>query len=350
MNILIFAGGAGTRLWPLSRKNSPKQFGFFKDGQSTLQMTMTRVNNFGRENIFIITNEQYKDLVKKQIPEIVEDHILTEPCRRDLAAAVGLTLVRLKKSGATGSAAIIWSDHFVDHPQEFESVLNRAEELVSADPTKIIFFGEKPRFANHNLGWIKLGEQSVGNYRSFAGWKYRPEKSLCDTMFASGEWLWNPGYFVFDLDTMIKWYQDFQPELWRNLEIMASDEVTLNREYKNLPTLSFDEAIIEHLSLSDAVVMPVNLGWSDPGTLYALKEALSPKQEDNFLSGNILVKKTRDSLVYNEESQKKVVTIGLAGIVVVNTPDALLVCHKDFVPEIKNVLKELEDAGEEKYL
>src|SRR3989338_6733729 len=113
MKIIIFAGGAGIRLWPLSRRNSPKQFGKLTGDLSTLQMAIERVREFGLENIYISTNEHYVPLVKKQVPELSKDHILAEPARRDLAAAVGLTLLRLKQQGVSGTVGILWADHFM---------------------------------------------------------------------------------------------------------------------------------------------------------------------------------------------------------------------------------------------
>lgn len=350
MNIVIFAGGAGTRLWPLSRKNSPKQFTVFKDNQSTLQMAVARVKSFGLENVFVATNAEYKDIVIKQIPELAPAHVMTEPVRRDLAAAVGLALFRLKAQGKSGTVAMLWADHFMDKPENFIAALEKGEELIKENPSRFVFLGEKARFANHNLGWIKLGKSVAENAYEFSAWKYRPEIIECKDMFASHDWVWNTGYFVFDLDFVTNLYQTHQPELSAVLEKMATDETLVTQEYKNLPATSFDQAIVEKINPDQAVVLKVNLGWSDPGTLYALKEALVAGETDNYTKGLTLTRNTTDSFVYNEEDKKIVTTIGLEGMVVINTKDALLVCHKDQVPEIKSLLKDIEDQGLGEYL
>ena len=350
MNIVIFAGGAGTRLWPLSRKNSPKQFTVFKDNQSTLQMAVDRVKNFGVENVFVATNADYQGIVVEQIPELPVEHIMTEPVRRDLAAAVGLALFRLKAQGKSGTVAMLWADHFMDKPANFTAALETAEELIAQNSERFVFLGEKARFANHNLGWIKLGKFMAENAYEFSAWKYRPEITECKEMFASHDWVWNTGYFVFDLDFVIGLYQKHQPELAATLEKMATDETLVTQEYKNLPATSFDQAIVEKINPDQAIVLKVNLGWSDPGTLYALKEALATSETDNFTKGQVITCATTDSFVYNEEEKKIVTTIGLEGMVVVNTKDALLVCHKDQVPEIKSLLKDIEDQGLGEYL
>ena len=350
MNIIIFAGGAGTRLCPLSRRHAPKQFGRLKGDQSTLQMAVERVRSFGLDKIFISTADEYLATVREQVPELPAGHLWGEPARRDLAAAVGLTLCRLKRRGLSGTLAMLWADHFMDHPEVFVQALRRAERLVAVNPQRFVFLGESPRFANHNLGWIHAGPEIAPGEKSFLGWKYRPELDECRRLYESGEWLWNPGYFVFDIDFVLGLYRQFMPEMEAALAAMADDEEKLRQNYPELPAISFDSAIIEHISPEQAVVLPVNLGWSDPGTLYALKETMASAPTDNYVKGTVSVQRTVDSFIVNEEPEKLVAAVGLDGVIVVNTKDALLVCHKDHVPDIKVLLKNLEEEGKGQYL
>lgn len=370
MNILIFAGGAGTRLWPLSRSASPKQFEILKDDTSTLQMAVERVKKFGLENVYISTNDSYIDLVKEQVPGIPNDHIMGEPARRDLAAAVGLALMRLKKQGVTGTVAMLWADHFMDYPDAFVTALDQANSLIQADSERFVFLGEQARFANHNLGWIHLEKniESVSaeatpnkleklhknnieqNLYSFEGWKYRPDIVTCQEMYESGEWMWNPGYFVYDIDFVLELYKKHQPGMYIALEDMVVGEKDIATEYEKLDAISFDNAIVEKVDVSQAVVIKVDLGWSDPGTLYALKEAMVAEEKDNFEKGQVVDLDSRDSFIFNEEPEKLVATVGLEGMVVVNTKDATLVCHKDDVPRIKELLGKIKDQGLEKFL
>lgn len=350
MNLLIFAGGSGTRLWPLSRKNTPKQFTVKKGDHSTLQLALGRIRSFGLDHIFLSTNEKYVHLVQEQLPELAADHILVEPAKRDLAAAVCLSLVRLKHRGMSGTIALLWSDHFMEHPDRFTTALKRGEALIQEQPSRFVFFGETPRFANHNLGWIQVGRETEPNEYEFLGWKYRPEKVACEAMFASGQWLWNPGYFVFDLDFAFALYQKFHPDLLQTIETIVADEAKYLSSYQSLPAESFDRAIVEKLQPEQAVVLKVDLGWSDPGTLYALKEAMVGSGSANYSDGTVMLYDTEDCFVHNEDDHKLVATLGLRGLLVINTKDGLLVCPKDRVGELPDLLKRLEEEGFGKHL
>ncbi len=350
MNIIIFAGGAGTRLWPLSRKATPKQFEPLFEGKSTLQLAIERIRSFGMNQIYVSTNERYVDIIKKQVPDISISNIFSEPAKRDLAAAIGLTLMRLKKQGISGTTAMLWSDHMMDSPNKFVDALKQAEALITEDPNRFIFLGEKPRFANHNLGWIHIGEKKIDNQYTFLGWKYRPEISACQKMFKSGDWMWNPGYFVFDIDFVLELYKKHQSDMFTSLEEMVDNEEKIKKEYPKLQSISFDNAIVEKVSQSQAIVLKVDLGWSDPGTLYALKELLANSPEENVTHGKVVTLDTKDAFIYNEEEGKIVTTVGIDGLIVVNTKDAMLVCHKDHVPNIKKLLDEVEKKGYADYL
>jgi mannose-1-phosphate guanylyltransferase len=312
MRIVIFAGGAGTRLWPLSRENSPKQFDKFFDGKSTIQLAYDRVAPiFGAQNIYVQTTTKYAEDIKSQLPELPVENIFLEPARRDVGPAVCYTINEFNKMGYSGPMAIVWADHLMEKVNEFREALRIGENLIDEDSNRFVFIAEKPRFANNNLGWMKLGEKKgeiIGKeYYSFEGWKYKPEKALCDEMFASGQYFWNPGYFITSVGFLKECYEKLAPEIY---------EKVTSGNYAKAPKVSFDNAIIEKVDLSSAVILKTDMGWSDPGTLYALKEALAKNIKDNITKGNIIDFETQDCLVYNLDDKKLVATVGLEGMVV----------------------------------
>ena len=162
MKLVIFAGGSGRRLWPISRQKSPKQFEPILGSKSTLQLAVDRVLEvYGAENIFVSTNLKYVDLVRAQLPELPATNVIGEPARRDLAPAVGLGMMHLAHAShsETEPIAILWGDSYMDQVETFREVLAAAEQLLNDKKVDIIFVGETPRFANENLGWIGLGKK-----------------------------------------------------------------------------------------------------------------------------------------------------------------------------------------------
>lgn len=362
MKIIIFAGGTGRRLWPISRKHSPKQFEPLLGDRSTLQMAVDRVrDSYGAENVYVSTNERYQETVREQLPELPPENIIGEPVRRDLAAAVGLTLAHLAAAGAMDDepVTILWGDNYMTDTGTFLELLRAAEALLSRGQAGIIFIGETPRFANENLGWIGLGEQEgTVNGRptyAFETWHYRPPRAEAEEMFESGRYVWNTGYFVTTVGFVRGLYREHQPEMAEHLdEIEAAIgqeryEDVLHHVYPQMDVNSFDDAILTHVAPEQAMVLHGEMGWSDPGTLYALKEALADGPDENVTDGLVLTRDTRDSLLVNEESDKLLAVIGLDGMIVVNTQDAILVVHKDRIPEVKQLVNGLQDSELEKY-
>lgn len=355
MKIIIFAGGHGTRLWPLSRKNSPKQFEQVFEGKSTLQLAVERIEDIvNYEDIYISTNQKFQSIIKSQLPNIPEENIILEPAKRDLAAAVGLAFYTLKKKGIDEPVAILWADHLMQRPDEFRKALLTGEELIKENPNRFVYLGETPRFANHNLGWITVGEKTNKKDNleiyEFKSWKYRPDLQLCRQMFESGQSLWNPGYWITSIDFVINLYRKLKPEMAAKLEEITSEPDLLAEIYPTLESISFDDAIIEETTAEQAVVVKVDLGWSDPGTLYALKEALQESPKSNVLQGNVEVIDSSDCLLINKEEGKLVAGVGLQGMVVINTKDAIAVVHKDDVPKIKDLVKQLEDNNKSEFI
>ncbi len=365
MKIIIFAGGSGRRLWPLSRKKSPKQFEPIIGEKSTLRLAVDRVKPvYGAENIFISTNEKYVDIIRRQLPELPASNVIGEPARRDLAAAVGLALAHLAHATPEEAqnhepVAILWGDNYMDQVDVFRRVLDAAEKLVANQKAKMVFMGETPRFANDQLGWIGLGEErGAVNGRPYYGFKslrYRPPLVECQQMFAENTHVWNTGYFVTTIGFVRKLYQKLQPNLWAGLKEIEeaigqpSYTETLHRVYPDLDVISFDDAILHYIEPGDALVLHGEMGWSDPGTLYALKEAINPDLKVNVTKGKVIAEQSADNLIFNYESDKLVAVIGLEGMIVVNTEDAILVVHKDNIPLVKKVVDDLEGTDLEPY-
>lgn len=359
MKAIIFAGGVGTRLWPLSRKKSPKQFEKVLGNKSTLQLTVERLlPEFKPEDIYISTGKQYISIIHEQLPMLPQKNIIGEPFKKDVGPAVAYAMGYVaKKTNADEPVVILWSDHLVKHQKKFTEVLLTAETVIKNDPSKIVFIGQKPRFPSENLGWIAYNsvarkENNIDLY-TFGGLKYKPDKNLAQTYFADGRHCWNLGYFVATPKHVMSLYERFVPAIHKHLQNILSHfdgpdyERVLNREYDRMPIINFDNALLEQLGESEAYVIVEDIGWSDVGAWEALKEALEERREDNITNGRVLLEDSIDNLVYNYENHKLIVGIDLDDLLVVNTQDVILVAKKSSVAKIKKLVESFQGTENE---
>jgi len=359
MKIVIFAGGVGSRLWPLSRKKSPKQFEKIVGDQSMLQIAVNKLfPDFDWKDVFISTGRHYEELVREQLTQLPADNLIVEPEMRDVGPAVGLVIARLVKDSPDEPVALLWgSDHLVKKEDVFRNALRVAEGLIQKDPNKIVFIGQKPRFASQNLGYIEFGNQMQEvnglDIYEFTGFQYRPDQETAKRFFADQQHSWNLGYFVTTPRFLWTLFEQFALELFEDLKkindayLTDTYETVLQEIYPTIDKISFDNAILEKMDTRDGMVISVDIGWSDIGAWEALKEAFSESEDENVTKGNVMVEDSRDSLVFNYNNQL-VVGIDLEKMLVINTGDVLLVCPKDSVPKIKKFVERLTGTEHEK--
>jgi mannose-1-phosphate guanylyltransferase len=357
MKIVIFAGGVGTRLWPLSRKNSPKQFEKILGDKSTLQLAVDRLSpDFASEDIYIATGKKYEKVVRSQLPKIPAKNFIFEPAVRDVGPAVGMAMSIIGKDHPDSPVAILWSDHFVKKERRFREVLHFAETLVKNNNDSLIFIGQRARFANQNLGWIEFGSEikEIRGTKVFKFKKliYRPTLFQAEQFLASDNFAWNPGYFVTTPKFVLTQFKKFAPELHKGLSQIGNAVGTKDFEsvvdsiYPKLEKISFDNAVLEKIDAKYVSVIAADLGWSDVGAWEALKEALEKAADENVTKGKVIVNDSADNLVFNYTDQL-VVGIDLKKMLVINTDDVLLVCNKNSVPKIKKLVEKLENTPHE---
>ncbi len=356
MKIVIFAGGIGTRLWPLSRKNSPKQFEKLFGDKSTLQQAVDRLlPTFSPSDIYIATGSRYEDLVRKQLSQLPAENFIFEPEMRDVGPAIGLVAAILEKKFLNEPVAILWSDHMVKNVDRFLEVLQRAKQLVEKG-SDFVFIAQKARFANQNMGWIQLGEhietkEEIELY-TFHRLCYRPSLSEAENFFLDKQYVWNLGYFVTTPSKLTSFYKNFVPQMYTELkkiqDVYGTDQYTkvLEAIYPTLEKISFDDAVLVKLQSKNMFVLSSDLGWSDVGAWEALKEALADSLDDNVTKGNVALEESSDTLAFNYTKQL-VVGIDLHEMLVINTGDVLLVCPKTSVPKIKKLVESLSGTPNE---
>ena len=358
MKIIVFAGGVGTRLWPLSRKNTPKQFGKIVGEESTLQQTVSRLlPDFKPEDIYIATGKHYSEIVMSQLPLIPRDNFIFEPMMRDVGPAIGLSAFILEKHFGDEPMAILWSDHMVKNVAAFKRTLKLAESQIKNHESDFVFIGQEPRFANQNCGWIELGEKlesrGEADLYQFQNLCYRPKLKEAETFFKSKKYVWNLGYFVTTPKYVTSLFKEHVPDMFEKLLKIKDAYGTENFDkvldsiYPTLEKIHFDDAILVKLPPDSLKVIATDLGWSDIGTWDALKEALSENKEENVVHGNVELRDTVDSLVFNYSEKKLVIGLDLSEMIIIETPDVLLVCPKSSVPKIKKFVENLDGTSHE---
>lgn len=357
MKAVIFAGGVGTRLWPLSRKKSPKQFEKIIGNKSTLQLAASRLQpDFSWDDMYVSTGQAYVGVVQKQLEKLPPDHVIGEPVMRDVGPAVGLITSILVREHPMEPMVILWSDHLVKKDALFRKILLTAGDIVKSEPNKIVFVSQKPRFASENLGWIDYGKEMVNKngvpFHAFVDFQYRPDAATAKKYLESGHHAWNLGYFVTTPQFLWEQYKRFAPNVYAGLSRIADSyhtaryQETLESLYPSLEKISFDNAILEKLDPSDALVVSENIEWSDIGAWEALKEALEDTDDKNVTQGKVILTDTQDSLVYNYTNQT-IATIDIDDLLIVNTDDVVLVCKKTSVPKIKKLVESLKGTEHE---
>ncbi len=313
---IILAGGGGTRLWPASLDVCPKQFLNLTGDKTLLQLTFDRLKKFiPEENIVTITNLKHVETVKSQLGK---SHIaLGEPVGKNTAPAIGMGLQYISEKNDNDPVIIVCpSDHLIKNDDKF---INATEEGIKrAEQGFIVLFGIKPARPETGYGYVHA---TSGTFRE------KPDYETALKYIQYGDYYWNGGIFMFKLSTILGEMKKFTPEILANLD-----------NYENLPSISIDYAVME--KTDKLTVVPVDCGWSDLGSWDAVYEVLDKDKDKNSLKGDVIAINTQDSLVYG--TSRTVATVGVKDVIVVETEDGVLVCHREHSQQVKNVVERLK--------
>ena len=345
--VVIMAGGSGTRLWPLSRKENPKQFQFLTSEDKTLiQETYDRVSSLTvPEQIFVSTTAQYENLVKKQLPDIPYENIIIEPCGRDTAPAMGLVAHTIYKRDPNAVITTTPSDHAITNPENYVNTVKTAFNVIADYPEQFGLIGINPTEPSTELGYIQLGNELDKKYshRVFeaTAFKEKPDAKTAREYLSHWSCLWNAAYFVFKASTFIDMLKTHTPHILDALEKMDEVDDTKQYEiYSALPREPIDTVILEKLSPQERFVVPADLIWSDVGNWRTLHDFYK-NGNTNVSRGTTYTTDTKNCLLFGKKS-KTITTLGLKDIIVIDTDDAILVAHRDEVHNVKKVIEQLK--------
>lgn len=348
---VILAGGTGERFWPLSRRENPKQFLSLFGQRTMLQLTMDKLEGLlTAENVFVVTDKAYRDLVAAQLPELPPENIICEPCGRDTAAAVGLAAEHIARRNPQGVMAVLPADHYVADVEEFKRVLKTGVE-VAREGEWVLTIGIRPSRPETGYGYIQQGEQyqerqGTAVFKAAAFYE-KPDLSLALKYLDSGDYLWNSGMFIWRVDLIRNLIARFLPQLDAGLSQIAAgidseDEARVTAAvYQDLPRISVDYGIME--KCNQVLVIPAAFGWDDVGSWTALGRYGETDQQGNVLKAQGVFLDTYDCLVYAPD--RVIATLGVKDLLIVDDGDSLLICQKDRDQEIKKVVEALRQAG-----
>jgi len=357
---VIMAGGGGTRLWPVSRKEKPKQLLPLLGKETLFQSTVARLGAmFPPEHILVVTVAEQARVMQEQVPSIPAENYLIEPAPRGTASVVALAAAVLKKRDPQAVMAIQTADHHIRNRDLFNYLIKTALEVAEKD--YLVTLGITPTFPSTGYGYIQQGELLSGDYKypvyMVKRFKEKPDEVTAQQLLGSGDHSWNSGMFVWRVDVILAEIEKQMPELFHAVEKIASawntpeqDEV-VRSHWQDLKSQTVDYGIME--KAEHVAVLPAGgLGWSDVGAWDSLFEVLLPDMNGNVATNaqSHLALDTHNTLVYSSGNERLIVTIGLDDVVVVDAGDVLMICQTDQSQKVRDVVEHLKKHNQEKYL
>ncbi len=356
---LIMAGGTGTRLWPASRRDRPKQSLKLVGKRTMFEHTVDRIAPLLLpDQMFVVAGGEHVPDLADQAPELPEENFIVEPVGRGTAPAIGLGAIHLRRRDPNAVMAVLTADHFIADVERFRSVLEAAAKV--AGQGHLVTLGVEPSAASTGYGYIQRGEplDPVDGFHVFrvARFTEKPDQETAERMVESGDYTWNSGMFIWSVERIIEEFQKQMPDFYVKLaELQAvlgtnGYRPTLERVWPQVTKQAIDYGVME--GAEDVVVIPVDIGWSDIGSWGSLADLLA-RMENEDSEGNVVVGQhvgidTRSSMVFGED--RLIATIGVENMVIVDAGDAILVCPIEREQEVRDLVRRLEQEELNQYL
>lgn len=343
-HLVIMAGGVGSRFWPMSTPQKPKQFvDVMGVGRTLIQLTVDRFRGLiPDENVWVVTSAAYADIVREQLPEVSDSHILQEPCRRNTAPCIAYVSWRIKAQDPKANIVVTPSDAIVMDTAEYQRVIASSLKFVS-ESDAIVTLGMKPNRPETGYGYIQadLSYATARNKEIFRvdSFKEKPDLETAQQYITKNNFFWNAGIFIWNVGTIVNALRVYQPTLSQTFEDLLPiygterEQEVINQEFPKCENISIDYAIME--KAEEIYVFPASFGWSDLGTWGSLRENTQRDIYGNALiAGNIQVYETQNCIIHATQ-EKRVVVQGLDGFIVAECDDTLLICRLSDEQRIK---------------
>lgn len=349
---VILAGGAGTRLWPRSRTEHPKQLLDLVSERTMLQETYDRITPLvPNENVFVITSWRYVDDVRAQLPYIPQSQIIGEPEGRGTAPPVALAALLLRERDPEAITFILPADHVIPNTQLFRDALSAAVQV--ANDNYLVTLGITPTFPETGYGYIEAADalRDASGTSVFRVHRFREKPNLetAQEFLRRGNYFWNSGIFIWRGDAILEEFKRHKPQMHAQLETIVArglKDISFSELWRGLENETIDYAIME--KAERVAVIPLNAGWNDVGSWAALFDLMKRDGDNNVVHGNHIGVNTQSSMIYG--TKRLVATIGLENMIVIDTDDALLICPHDRAQDVKKIVEELKKRKATEYL
>ena len=346
---VIMAGGGGTRFWPLSRQNMPKQLLNLSGKNLMINEAVDRMASVIRKsNIFIITSDsQMASMIEATAGRVFPNNILAEPVARNTAACIGYSAMKIIRKYGDGIMVITPSDHYVEKTDCLTDLLKTAISTAE-EKNKLVTIGLKPTFPSTGFGYIRYDNAEESSVKQVLEFKEKPDEDTARAYVASGEYAWNSGMFIWKASLILEKLKEYVPDIFEDLKTIGDsmntpfEQEILHTVYPKIRKTSIDYAVMEpSASKGDVLVIPGDCGWNDVGSWDMMTVLHKPDSEGNVFIGDTVTTEVRDSIIYS--SGRMVAAIGIENLVIVEMPDAVLVCSKDKAQDVKRIVEMLND-------
>jgi mannose-1-phosphate guanylyltransferase len=355
MKIIILAGGTGTRFWPMSRKNKPKQLCRLLSDKTMLEETLDRFKDYPQEKIYISTTKSLLRQIREVLPDFPAENYIVEPSLRDTAPAMGFVAASLSLQDPDEPIAFIPADHHIGQVDRFLRSLREAEKMIM-ETGKLLDISVYPTSPTTTLGYTKIGnmiQESNGvEFYEFLGHKEKPDLMTAQKYLKEGNYLWHANYYMWTPKKFLEAYQKYAPEMHRSLmkiqellQLGEKDE-EIDKEYSEMEKISIDYAITEKMDPKELSIIRGDFDWDDIGAWDTLYQNLLTKTDEkrNIVTGDRLNIDTSGCIIYGQD-KKIIATVGISDLVIVDTDDALLIVPKSRAQEVKKAVEELKERG-----
>ena len=351
---VIMAGGAGTRMWPLSRRKRPKHFLKLIDGKSLMRSSFERLVSFlPPEQINVITSTAHLDLVAEEIPELPPENLIGEPAVRDTANAVGLSAFILHERDPEGVMGIFTADHIIKPVDRYKAALERAYAAAAEHVGALVTLGINPTEPHTGYGYVQRGRALGDGVFEVREFKEKPDLETATKYLASGEYYWNSGMFVWRIQAILEQFKKHLPENFKLLSRLGnrqgaagfspreSRDAIVAEIYPDLPKISIDYGVME--KADQVILCEMDCDWLDVGSWTSLETVVAPDSVGNIGVAENFVALDSTNNVFVSDDDHLLAAVGLKDIVVVHSRDATLICHKKDVQKIKDLAGQLHD-------